>query len=220
MDSEYLRELPLDEEVFLSATISVTAIEANHCPGAALFLFNFMALNRRILHTGDFRANRVIREDPRLVTGSIYSLYLDTTFCQKAFKFPPQQECIDFIVARTKEFLAARRKTIILVGSYSIGKERIVVAISKKCNVPICVSKSKLATLKLTDLPIECFTSDAGRRYVHDIPILCLVSFPSYCSSPLALLSILSFDNFLYILQSSAACIDGRHSEGPSQRLA
>ncbi len=55
-------ELPLEQPKILhvvsprshgSVSITVTAIDANHCPGAIMFLFE--GYFGRILYTGDFR---------------------------------------------------------------------------------------------------------------------------------------------------------------------
>lgn len=64
--------------------VTVTPIDANHCPGAVMFLFE--GYFGRILHTGDFRchaahlAHAALREP-------VDALFLDNTFADPKFEF-------------------------------------------------------------------------------------------------------------------------------------
>jgi L-ascorbate metabolism protein UlaG (beta-lactamase superfamily) len=52
-----VQELPLGQPLVLQG-VTVTAIDANHCPGAVMLLFEVPTLDgsvNRILHTGDCR---------------------------------------------------------------------------------------------------------------------------------------------------------------------
>ena len=88
--------------------VTVTLLDANHCPGAVMLLFEVPSGGggavRRHLHVGDFRwvprmaAFPALVERPPLPGASpltsqpkrIDTLFLDTTFCHPGFDFPPQ----------------------------------------------------------------------------------------------------------------------------------
>lgn len=79
----FINPLELDTEYVIEG-IKVTMLEANHCPGAALILFH-LADGRRVLHTGDFRACKLMQSYPLLVNQHIHSLHLDTTCCNAKY---------------------------------------------------------------------------------------------------------------------------------------
>eukprot|EP00501_MAST-03F_sp_TOSAG23-6_P000204 GSMAST32.ASY1.ANO1.207.1 assembled CDS len=59
---------------------NVTPIDANHCPGAVMFLFEGSYIpGDTILHTGDFRYNPTIMNNI-LSLKQIHTLYLDNTY--------------------------------------------------------------------------------------------------------------------------------------------
>ncbi|CAK7214617.1 DNA cross-link repair protein PSO2/SNM1 [Sporothrix curviconia] len=96
--------------------VRVTMIPANHCPGSSLFLFERTATvtataapggrTQRILHCGDFRACQAHVEHPQLrpdvLDGSTNKVrqqridvcYLDTTYLNPRYAFPPQDQVI------------------------------------------------------------------------------------------------------------------------------
>ena len=77
----------------------VTFIDANHCPGAAMLLFE-LDDGAVHLHCGDMRYDARMQREPALlaVRGRLDRLYLDTTYCHPKHVFPTQQESIDRIV--------------------------------------------------------------------------------------------------------------------------
>ncbi|KAK7731015.1 DNA cross-link repair protein PSO2/SNM1 [Cytospora paraplurivora] len=116
---KYVVELDFDKKVPVPGTegVSVTMIPANHCPGSSLFLFekavsypNQHANSKerrvqRILHCGDFRACPAHIEHPQLKPETTDALgkvkqqkidvcYLDTTYLNPRYSFPPQNDVI------------------------------------------------------------------------------------------------------------------------------
>ncbi|KQJ82354.1 hypothetical protein BRADI_5g08550v3 [Brachypodium distachyon] len=141
INSEYICPLELNTEYVIDG-VTVTLLEANHCPGAALIHFR-LSDGKTYLHTGDFRASKSMQSHPLLQTGRINLLYLDTTYCNPKYKFPPQEDVIDFVVRTAQRYLKKQPKTLIVVGAYSIGKENVYLAISQALEVPIYTDASR-----------------------------------------------------------------------------
>lgn len=116
---KYVVELEFEEKVPVPGTdgVFVTMIPANHCPGSSLFLFEKTVSNpnahvksrekrmQRILHCGDFRACPAHVEHPQLRPDTVDALgkikqqkidvcYLDTTYLNPRYSFPPQNDVI------------------------------------------------------------------------------------------------------------------------------
>lgn len=112
--AHWVRPLEFDETVEVPGTegVTVTMISANHCPGSSLFLFEKSigkgngARKQRILHCGDFRACPAQVGHPLLkpevqdsISGKtkqqkIDVCYLDTTYLNPRYSFPPQNDVI------------------------------------------------------------------------------------------------------------------------------
>lgn len=116
---KFVVELEFEQKVPVPGTegVSVTMIPANHCPGSSLFLFEKTVSNtnphayskerrvQRILHCGDFRACPAHMEHPQLKPETVDALgkikqqridvcYLDTTYLNPRYSFPPQTDVI------------------------------------------------------------------------------------------------------------------------------
>ena len=208
---------------------TVTMIPANHCPGSSLFLFEKTMGNgqnahvKRILHCGDFRACPAHIEHPLLKPNLVDSVsgkvkqqkidicYLDTTYLNPRYSFPPQndviQACADLMAnmspdpnckddvwersakalgtpavskyfnkVNTKDESVAddavkkpRQRLLVICGTYSIGKERICLAIAKALNSKIFASPGKIKICKQLGMPelTERLTSNPLDAQVH-----------------------------------------------------
>lgn len=99
VDKKWVHPLPMDVPTTIPDTngVQVTLIEANHCPGSSLFLFEgkqtvnagdsafksiFVGSPKifRYLHCGDFRASPQHVMHPAVKGKRIDHVYLDTTY--------------------------------------------------------------------------------------------------------------------------------------------
>ncbi|KAI9035146.1 DNA cross-link repair protein PSO2 [Aspergillus affinis] len=114
VDPKWLVSLEFEKKYDVPGTngVQVTLIEANHCPGSALFLFEKTTESgssikiQRVLHCGDFRASPTHVQHPLLrpevidsATGRsrqqrIDACYLDTTYLSPKYAFPSQGDVI------------------------------------------------------------------------------------------------------------------------------
>ncbi|KAI0426665.1 DRMBL-domain-containing protein [Xylaria sp. FL1042] len=121
--SKYIKELEFEETTEVPGTegVTVTMLPANHCPGSSLFLFEKKIgrgsnpRTQRILHCGDFRACPAHVAHPLLKPDTVDTIsgkvkqqkidvcYLDTTYLNPRYSFPPQNDvinaCADFCKA-------------------------------------------------------------------------------------------------------------------------
>jgi DNA cross-link repair 1A protein len=138
---KYIQARELNEPFYID-NIRVTFYDANHCPGAVIILFelpNFM----RYLHTGDFRACPEMEKIYDLSCAPIDCCFLDTTFCDVTKTFPSQDEVLSNAVSVCKYALERTPRTLIVCGSYCIGKEKVFLAVAEALNLKVWASKAK-----------------------------------------------------------------------------
>ncbi|XP_020111319.1 DNA cross-link repair protein SNM1 [Ananas comosus] len=146
VNSLYICPLELDTEYDIEG-VKVTMLDANHCPGAAVIHFR-LSDGRTYLHTGDFRACKLMHSHPLLLNHRINVLYLDTTYLNPKYRFPPKEDVVDFVVKKTHNCLKKQPRTLVVVGAYSIGKENVYLAISQSLEVPIYANASRRRILQ------------------------------------------------------------------------
>lgn len=225
VDPRWVVDLEFEKTTEVPNTgVQVTLIEANHCPGSAIFLFEKAMGSgqskriQRVLHCGDFRASPTHVQHALLrpeivdsVTGQkrqqrIDVCYLDTTYLSPKYSFPSQIDVIEacaelcasldrgedegpapwqsgkaskegggimskFFNSVTGSGKSQERSSrpqgrlLVVIGTYSIGKERICLAIARalkskiyatagKQRVCACLEDAELSSL-LTDDPVE-----------------------------------------------------------------
>jgi Cft2 family RNA processing exonuclease len=118
-------------------TVRVTALDANHCPGALIFVLEHDG--RKIVYTGDFRLSDHLRARRALLAGA-HRLYVDSTYASPEYSFPTQEESVAMVVDAVRE----NSEKEILLAIYTIGKNRIVEALHAEFGRPVYVTKDKL----------------------------------------------------------------------------
>ncbi|KAG8949964.1 hypothetical protein FRC04_008043 [Tulasnella sp. 424] len=114
VDPKWVCALDFDKPFVIPDTggVEVTVLEANHCPGSSLFLFKgkqtvnagdsgfnspYVGSSKvfRYLHCGDFRASPRHVLHPAIKGYKLDIVYLDTTYLNAKYCFPPQKQVIE-----------------------------------------------------------------------------------------------------------------------------
>ncbi|KAM6329835.1 DNA cross-link repair 1A protein isoform 2-T2 [Podargus strigoides] len=169
---QYVHVLPMDTECTVNG-IKVWLLDANHCPGATMILF-CLPSGTVILHTGDFRADPSMERCPALIGQQVHTLYLDTTYCSPEYTFPSQQEVIQFAVNTAFETVTLNPRTLVVCGTYSIGKEKVFLAIAEVLGSKASMSRDKYKTLQcLESAAVNSLISvDWGGTLLHVLPMM------------------------------------------------
>ncbi|KAJ9646884.1 hypothetical protein H2204_000576 [Knufia peltigerae] len=157
-----LRTLPLNAATQIQLnpkrTINVTLLDANHCPGAVMFLIE--GDGKAILYTGDVRAehwwvNSVVQNPLVLpyVCGLkiIDTIYLDTTFAShdEPYKdFPTKAEGLKELLEKVSQ---CHPDTIFYFRAWTLGYENVWIALSNFLQSKVHVDKYQLRILR----PVE-----------------------------------------------------------------
>eukprot|EP00760_Papus_ankaliazontas_P017195 PhM_4_TR17060/c0_g1_i2/m.30821/K15340/DCLRE1A, SNM1A, PSO2; DNA cross-link repair 1A protein len=137
----------------ISPGVTATALDAAHCPGAVMVLLD--TPDGRVLHTGDFRLCDDMRGVLQSLRGSIETMYLDNTYCNPKYTFPPQSEVladVSEIVSNIAKSGSEEGSVLVLVGSYTIGKEKVALALARALGVRVHCEPSKAAVLSCLTL--------------------------------------------------------------------
>lgn len=116
-----------------------------------------------------------MKTDPALVDFvGADAVFLDTTYCNPKFSFPSQEESTRYI-AETVERIRDENEglgnsVLFLVATYVVGKEKILVEVSRRCNCLVYVDDRKMGILRALGFG-DCgvFTEDASASNVHVI---------------------------------------------------
>eukprot|EP00736_Rhodelphis_marinus_P013875 Rmarinus@m.14806 len=148
-----------------SVLMEVTAFDATHCPGAVMYLFR--AYFGTILCTGDFRIDVPIDESETVQrihqtlsmdsslfppTEVIDTIYVDNTYCHPTSQFPPRNEARAQIADLIRTFLRDYEDLRVRVGVDSLGKEELLVYLSKEFEELIVVQPDRLCNIDLCGL--------------------------------------------------------------------
>lgn len=154
--------IPLDETG--QETLTVSLIDANHCPGAVMFLFE--GYFGRILYTGDFRYRPSMVTDTILSScGQVDKLYLDNTYNNPKCVWPDRSEC----TAKILDIISQYGAYEIVIGVHKLGKEELLVDMALKLKTRIVITPDRLQTVKILEMP-DVFTTDSSQGRIRAIP--------------------------------------------------
>ncbi|XP_045147529.1 DNA cross-link repair 1A protein [Echinops telfairi] len=171
VQEQYIHPLPMDTECIVNG-VKVVLLDANHCPGAVMILF-YLPNGTVTLHTGDFRADPTMERS--LLAGlRVHTLYLDTTYCSPEYSFPSQQEVIQFAINTAFEAVTLNPRVLVVCGTYSIGKEKVFLAIADVLGSKVAMSQEKYTTLRCLNIPDmdSLITTDMCGALVHLLPMM------------------------------------------------
>ncbi|XP_023722946.1 uncharacterized protein LOC111872895 isoform X2 [Cryptotermes secundus] len=149
VDERYLHVLELDNPQKINGVL-VTALDANHCPGSVMFLFQLQD-GRNFLHVGDFRADPKMESYPCFWNLTIDKLYLDTTYCEPQYSFPMQSETVARVVELAVEHCRVAPATLFVCGTYTLGKEKVFLGIVEALNCKLWAHPDKRKVLECID---------------------------------------------------------------------
>jgi len=148
-------------------------------------MFLFSVGNRNILHVGDFRWHRdLMMGMPRLrafgnSSPRLDELFLDTTYCNKKYTLPTQEEAIRAAIEVAEKEMATSKKnknmkTLFLFGSYTIGKERIYISVAEHLKMKVYVDSRRYRILSSLEWPkerMQIFTTDKTETSLWVVPL-------------------------------------------------
>uniref|UniRef100_A0A8C8SCZ8 5' exonuclease Apollo n=1 Tax=Pelusios castaneus TaxID=367368 RepID=A0A8C8SCZ8_9SAUR len=144
-------------------TMTVTLIDANHCPGSVMFLFE--GCFGVILYTGDFRYTPAMLQEPALKNQKqIDVLYFDNTNCTPLCNLPSRQQA----TRQIKELIKAHPHHQVKIGVYSLGKESLLIDLAMEFHTWVVVSPKRLEQIKLLGL-VDVFTSEDGAGWIYGV---------------------------------------------------
>lgn len=149
-----------DIELGPKSRMRVTLFDANHCPGAVMFLLE--GDNKAVVYTGDIRAeswwvNSIVQNPIFLpYTSGIKTLdclYLDTTFAthdEPYNKFPTKAEGLVELIQKVKQCPA---DSLFYFRSWTLGYENVWIALSDVLKSRVHVDEYQIRLLGSSDSP-------------------------------------------------------------------
>ncbi|XP_033925652.1 5' exonuclease Apollo [Melopsittacus undulatus] len=164
--TRWIRPLEVGESHVLGeeVTVTVTLLDANHCPGSVMFLFE--GTFGTILYTGDFRYTRTMQGEPVLRGRHIDRLYLDNTHCNPQQSLPSRQQATHQAV----RIIRQHPQHQVVIGVYSLGKEMLLVDLAVEFSTWVVVSPWRLEQMRLLEMP-DVFTSEEGAGWIRAVDV-------------------------------------------------
>uniref|UniRef100_A0A804QV14 5' exonuclease Apollo n=1 Tax=Zea mays TaxID=4577 RepID=A0A804QV14_MAIZE len=157
-----------------SLSLHVTAIPALHCPGSLMYLFRGDL--GCMLYTGDFRwelgcdeARRAKQDLLDALDGdTIDVLYLDNTYCHPSLNFPPRPVVAEQVI----DIIRSHPDHEVIIGVDTLGKEDLLLHISRALQTKIWVWPQRLQTIHLLgiDENRDIFTTQTSLTRIRAVP--------------------------------------------------
>ncbi|KAJ6000525.1 DNA repair metallo-beta-lactamase [Penicillium waksmanii] len=175
--SKLLRPIPLhtptDIELTPRRRIRVTLFDANHCPGAVMFLIE--GDGKAIIYTGDIRAERwwidsLVRH-PILIPYTLGQkrldkLYLDTTFAGNSNPFRTFPSKAQGLAELLQKVDAYSDDTVFYFRSWTFGYEEVWIALSAALNTQVHVDRYQMGLY-------QSLSRLSGSKATSEAPALC-----------------------------------------------
>ncbi|KAJ6622380.1 Protein artemis [Pseudolycoriella hygida] len=159
-----------DDEDGTTKYVTVTTLPAFHCPGSVMFLFETNGV--KVLYTGDFRLSKRLMLKMKLlknVTGSLNTIYIDSTFLSKTYEtFPGQIRSATTICDIIKEWLGKSSNHVIsLKMPARYGYEFLFIEIGKRLKLKIHVNEGEMAMYRYIPELDNIFTTNSRKSQIH-----------------------------------------------------
>jgi DNA cross-link repair 1B protein len=149
---DFIKELELDKTHVMNfdenETFNVTLIDANHCPGAVMYLFEgYFGV---VLASGDFRYSpSMVQVDTPLYQKEIDICYMDNTYFNPIFQSIPTREIAFKEITRVIDELHKRFKDKVFfkIKLKKLGKEELLVKLAEHYKTGIHVSEERYIRL-------------------------------------------------------------------------
>lgn len=166
VNSDLVVGLPLDECLIINLdetgqeTMTVTLVDANHCPGSVMFIFE--GYFGKILYTGDCRfCDRFTSHSA--IQGKLFDiLYLDNTYCDPKCFFPSRTQATVNIM----KIIRSHPECKVVIGLHNLGKEMLLHSIAVVLKTWIGVDPVRKETLELLEMP-NVFTCEVDKVWIR-----------------------------------------------------
>jgi len=156
-------------------TVTVYLMDANHIPGAVMFLFRgYMGT---ILHTGDARFCDAMFEDPVLYPPEkrnklnykcsihIDELIFDNTYLHPTFNFPTRDQATKMMI----NIIEKNRGKHVIIAMGALGKESMMVKLSEHFQTLVCIPEKKFKMLEAMNCRTDIFTTKKEEGWIEVI---------------------------------------------------
>jgi hypothetical protein len=151
----------------LNEGINVTLLDANHCIGSVMILFQGEK-TENILYTGDFRYDPSMLSNACLLDSSgnlieISHLFLDNTFNSPDFVFPSQTVCKNLLFQVIEE----NPLCDVWIKNECFGRESLLIELSYRFNTLIVVDPKAYERVVLLNAHPERFSTNEKDGFIH-----------------------------------------------------